>query len=306
MAKRSIGLTLALGWLVCTSWPVTARADKLSWTDNVLRGIVRQAREEAGAAAKPIDKALLRSTSDLDTLARSTDEWARVGTRSVEAGAEEARFAKLVKGDASAIRGFQDLTIAEKRLVTRMGEASQSLARRYPADADDLIRRLGPEGLTAVRVYGDDVAQVIAREGPEAIDVLRKSGRPGWKFYSEVVLRHKGKLAAAGVLTAFLANPDDFVDSAGKVTQYAIEQFAKAGIDLAGAVGTGASKGLENAVGAWLSRHGIDSSPARMVGMVLVGGVAIACLLVLIGVPFRTMTRPFVWPFRLLRRRFGS
>ena len=35
-----------------------------------------------------------------------------------------------------------------------MGEAAEELARRYPENADELIRSLGVEGMTAVRVYG--------------------------------------------------------------------------------------------------------------------------------------------------------
>jgi hypothetical protein len=122
-----------------------------------------------------------------------------------------------------------------------MGETAQRLARRYPGQAETMIRRLGVEGMTAVRVYGDDVAEVVAKEGPESINVLRKAGRGGWTFFTETVLPHKKKLAAAGVLALFLANPDRFVDSAGRITEYAVDQFARAGIRLAGAVGGGAT-----------------------------------------------------------------
>ncbi len=97
-----------------------------------------------------------------------------------------------------------------------MGETAQTLARRYPGEAEPMIRKLGVEGMTAVRVYGADVAQVIAREGPETIGVLRKTGRGGWGFFTDTVLPHKKKLAAAGVLALFLANPEQFVDTAGK------------------------------------------------------------------------------------------
>jgi hypothetical protein len=269
--------------------------------DGVLRGVVRQTREEIGAAARPVEEALVRSTSDLDTLAREADGMGRAVARSADQ-VDEARFARLVGRDQDALRTFGELSMAEKRFVTRLGEGAQLVTRRYPDRADDLIRRLGPEGLTAVRVYGDDVAEVIAREGPDSLNVLRKAGRPGWKVYTEIVLQNKKKLAAAGVLALFFANPEKFVDTAGNLTEYAVEQFARAGIDLAGAISGGAARGVEGAIGSWLARYGIDSSPARLIGVVVVGLVAIGSLLVLVGVPFRVMLRPFTWPFRLIGR----
>ena len=48
------------------------------------------------------------------------------------------------------------------------------------------------------------------------------------------------------MLAAFLANPEKFVDYAGQATEYAVREFAKAGIQLASAVGGGAARGLEN------------------------------------------------------------
>ncbi len=106
-----------------------------------------------------------------------------------------------------------------------------------------MIRRLGPEGMTAVRVFGDDVAEVLVKEGPESLSVLRKAGRGGWSFFTNSVLPHKKKLAAAGILAAFLANPEKFVDYAGRATEFAVREFAKAGIQLASAVGGGAARG---------------------------------------------------------------
>ena len=67
-----------------------------------------------------------------------------------------------------------------------------------PQEAETMVRRLGPEGLTAVRVFGDDVAEVMVKEGPESLNVLRKTGKGGWSFFTQQVLPHKKKLAAAG------------------------------------------------------------------------------------------------------------
>jgi hypothetical protein len=185
-------------------------------------------------------------------------------------------------------------------MVVEMSETARRLALRYPDQAETMIRRLGTEGLSAVRVFGDDVAEVLVKEGPESLGVLRKTGRGGWRFFTEQVLPHKKKLLAAGVLAAFLAAPDKFVDYAGQATEFAVREFAKAGVQLAGAVGGGAARGLEAGVAHTLAAYGLDSALFRYVGMGLAGLVVIATLMVIVGLPFSWMLRPITWPIRLV------
>jgi hypothetical protein len=105
---------------------------------------------------------------------------------------------------------------------------------------------------------------------------------------------------AAGVFGAFLANPEQFVDTAGRATQFAVEQFGKAGIQLAGAIGGGAARGLERAVGGALDSVGLNHPVLRWLLMGAVALVALLALLVLLGLPARTIFRPFTWPLRRL------
>jgi hypothetical protein len=165
-----------------------------------------------------------------------------------------------------------------------------------------MIRALGTEGLSAVRVFGDDFAEVIVKEGPESLGVLRKTGRGGWAFFTQQVLPHKKKLIAAGVLAAFLADPDKFVDYAGRATEYAVREFAKAGVQLAGAVGGGAARGLESTVSAALASYGLDFAVVRYLGMGLAGLVVVMASLVILGLPLRWMLRPVTWPLRVAGR----
>jgi hypothetical protein len=312
--RTRLPIVLAGGLLLASlALPTPALAGKLSWMDEVVQQAVREARTEGRAAAR-LEETTARGAGrlfvreadqGLETLARRSDDLARTARR-IDEPAEallEARFARLVRAEPEAARTFRSLAPAEKRLVVEMGETAQLLARRYPGQAETMIRRLGVEGMTAVRVYGDDVAEVIAKEGPESVNVLRKTGRGGWKFFTETVLTHKKKLAAAGVLALFLANPDRFVDSAGRITEYAVAQFSKAGIQLAGAIGGGATRGLESAVAQSLAAHGIDSVLARRAGMGLALVVIFLATMVLLGLPIGWILRPLSWPLRLLRRR---
>jgi hypothetical protein len=213
----------------------------------------------------------------------------------------QSRFSRLLEHEPQAMRSFAALEPAEKRLVVEMGEAASRLAERYPEQAETMVRQLGPEGLTAVHVFGDDVAEVLVKEGPESLNVLRKTGKSGWSFFTHQVLPHKKKLAAAGVLAAFLINPDKFVDYAGQATEFAAREFAKAGITLAAAAGSGTAQGLESAIGRSFAAHGLDQPIFRYVGMALASVIAVGSLFVIVGIPARLLLRPVRQLIAILR-----
>jgi hypothetical protein len=309
----AIGLIL----LMLSGLAGPARAGKISWLDDVVQEVIVEAKaggkglargiggDGASAGGRRAGRLFLAHNADegLEHLVRQSDELARAGRR-IEQPAEallQSRFSRLMRQDPQSLRTFAALPTAEKRLVVELGETAQLLARRYPAEAETMVRRLGPEGLTAVRVYGDDVAEVLAREGTESIGVLRKTGRAGWSFFTKQVLPHKKKLAAAGVLAAFLADPEKFVDYAGQATEFAVREFGKAGIQLASAVTGGAARGLEHTVGEVLSAYGLNVPLLRYLGMGLAGLVVVLSFMVVVGLPVRWMFRPILWPFRLAR-----
>lgn len=297
--RLALACLLAAGLLLPA---LPARADRLGWLDEVVQQVVRDARGEARSATKGTGKLFAReSEQGLEALAKRSDDLARAARRAEEPSEAllNARFARVVKADEGMARTFRELAPAEKRLVVEMGETAQALARRHPDRAEELIRSLGVEGLSAVRVYGDDVAEVVAKEGPESLNVLRKAGRPGWKVYTGTILAHKQKLAAAGVLGLFLANPDQFIDTAGNLTEYAVEQLARAGVQIAGGVGSGAARGLENSIAATLDTYGLNSLVLRKLGMGAAALVALGAVMVLLGLPLGWMLRPVIWPLRL-------
>ena len=307
------GLTVAVGLLA----PGSAWAGgKVAWLDEVVQEVILEARSggkaladgEATAAARAGGRLFAREGEEgLEALARRTDTLARSAHRA-ESPAEailQTRFNRLVRSEPELARTFGNLAPAEKKVVVEMGEAAQDLTRRFPApgQAEEMVRKLGTEGLAAVRVYGDDVAEVVAKEGPESLGVLRKTGRTGWGFFTDTVLPHKKKLAAAGVLALYFANPEQFVDTAGRATQYAVDQFARAGINIATALGAAGARGLESSIGATLEAYGINHAALRYLGMGLASLAVIASAMVLLGLPVRWMLSPVTLPYRLLVRR---
>ena len=313
-SNRPHRLSPATPWLAALALalvvPFSAFAGKVSWLDEVVQEVIVEARAGGkavahgeGTAARTAGRLFAREADEgLETLARRSDALARAAHRA-ESPSEallQARFNRLIRPEPETARVFAALEPAEKRVVVEMGEAAQQLARRYPGQAETMVRKLGTEGLAAVRVYGDDVAEVVVKEGPEALGVLRKTGRGGWNFFTNQVLPNKKKLIAAGVLAAFLADPDKFVDTAGRATEYAVRQFARAGVDLVGAVSAGAARGMESSIGDALAAYGLDFAALRYLGMGLAGLFVLGSTLVLLGLPVRWMLRPFTWPFRAI------
>jgi hypothetical protein len=313
MRQRSIRarrLTWAMPFALALALARPSMAGKVSWLDEVVQEVLIEARaggksavDQGATATRSAGRLFAREADEgLETLARRSDALAR-SARKVESPSEallQARFNRLIRPEPQTARVFAALEPAEKRVVVEMGEAAQQLARRYPGQAEAMVRKLGTEGLSAVRVYGDDVAEVVVKEGPESLGVLRKTGRGGWNFFTQTVLPNKKKLVAAGVLAAFLADPDKFVDTAGRATEYAVRQFAKAGVDLVGAVSAGAARGLESSIGDKLAAYGLDFAALRYLGMGLAGLVVLGSTLVLLGLPVRWMLRPITWPIRMI------
>ncbi len=307
-------LVLGIG-LAVVSGPPSAQGGTFSWLDEVVQQIIVEARgskavlhggEAARLEARGAGRLFAHGSEEgLERLVKRSDELASAARR-VEHPSEtllQSRFSQLLGTDADALRSFSALKPAEKRVVVEMGESARRIAQRYPQEAETMVRKLGPEGLTAVRAFGDDVAEVLVKEGPESLGVLRKTGKGGWEFFTTQVLPHKKKLAAAGVLAAFMADPDKFVDYAGQATEYAAREFARAGITLATAVGGGAARGLEASIGEALARNGLDLPVFRYLGMAAAVGVIIGALLVFFGMPLRIMFWPFTRVARLFRSR---
>ena len=120
--RLTIGLGLMLGLL---AWPVPARAGKLSWLDEVVQQVVREA--EAGSktaargartpSARAAERLFVREADEgLEALAKRSDDLARLG-RKLEEPSEallEARFGRLLRPEPEVSRTFRSLAPAEK------------------------------------------------------------------------------------------------------------------------------------------------------------------------------------------------
>jgi hypothetical protein len=308
LAARPAAMVALVGLAISVFTSAPAYAGKMSALEGLVRAVMEDSRAEAKAGAKIAGEAhLLRGGEELfENAARQHELMLRTAGRMAELDerAIAKRLAKLaVPANSEAVRALEALSVPERHFVVEAAETAGALCRKYPGQATSMIRQLGPEGLSYVRVYGDDVAQIVLKEGPESLGVLRKGGRAAWGFFKEDVLPHKKKLIAAGVLAAFLANPDQFVDMAGRATDYAVREFARAGVELASVVPGAVSQGVHAGVSSTLDRWGLNYGPVRWTAFSLALLIAAAAGLRLIGRPLRTLALPLTLVVRRLRRQ---
>lgn len=231
----------------------------------------------AAAGAKDILEALIRAGRKVGRaapdgkIAKGAKDAARAGRKAGEAASEgrvlqridelspprinartEAqlarRFDRLDNVDDNLRHLFNELPAPQRALVVELGEASQRVMRR--TNGEELIRQLDADGLRQVGTYGDTVIEGVEQLGPGFKDAVRKTGNGALVFYGKYLKPHRGKLAAAGLVTAYLAAPEKFHDAAGKLTERAVEEFAKLGIETTGAVHRGLWRGVQSKLSA--------------------------------------------------------
>ena len=228
----TVAVLLALSLL---AMPAPAQAGKLSWLDDVVREVIAEARAGSKSVVKGGQGARveLRSAGTFRAARRRGGPGAACSPVRRAGAGRPAGSSTLARpcSRAGSLAFWAAIPMPSGRSRPSSRPRSgwwwswvRPLARLAAAyhGGRDHGSTTGSRGLSAVHVFGDDVAEVMVKEGPESLNVLRKTGRGGWSFFRGQVLPHKKKLLAAGVLAAFLADPDRFVDYTGQATEFAV------------------------------------------------------------------------------------
>ena len=171
-------------------------------------------------ATKHGDDALVAMKNVGPRALRAVDE---AGPRGAEAVRAMARF------------GDDGLEYVAKRpknleLAAKYGDEAVEAIVKHKEVAEPLITEMGAAGAKALRAVGpqegrrlammaaDPATAAIVRD-PKLLDVVARYGDRGMKF----VWDHKGALAVGSVLTAFLADPQPFIDGTRDLAQVAGE-----------------------------------------------------------------------------------
>jgi hypothetical protein len=128
-------------------------------------------------------------------------------------------------------------------LVARYGDDAASALIKHQGVAEPLVESMGRpavEALGAVGAQGGRRLAMMAEGGefaalgrtPEVMGVIAKYGDPAMDF----IWRHKGALAVGTGLTAFLANPQPFIDGTTQLTGTVAENAVRPAVEAAGNV----------------------------------------------------------------------
>ena len=191
------------------------------------------AKDGASALARRIEQAAVAHGDDVFKAVRS------VGPRGLhlieEAGAHSKQVARLlaVHGEHGAV--FVASKPRAMQLVLRHGEEAAAALVKSRGVALPAIESLGKPAIRAFGTIGSPrnarrLAMMAADGGelarigrtPEVLAVIGKYGDKAMEF----IWKHKGALTVAATLTAFLAEPEPFINGAKELAQTVIKPIA--------------------------------------------------------------------------------
>jgi hypothetical protein len=127
-------------------------------------------------------------------------------------------------------------------LFTRYGDDAAKVLMKHPGVAEPLVEALGKPAVGALGALGDRGGRRLAMmaEGelaaigraPELLGVISKYGDPAMDF----IWRNKGVLAGGAALTAFLANPEPYLNGTNRLASTVGENLVKPAVTAAGNV----------------------------------------------------------------------
>ncbi|MBL9094791.1 MAG: hypothetical protein JNL96_26465 [Planctomycetaceae bacterium] len=171
-------------------------------------------------ATKHGDDALVAMKNVGPRALRAVDE---AGPRGAEAVRAMARFGD--DGLEYVAKRPKNLELAAKygddavEAIVKHKEVAEPLITEMGAAGAKALRAVGPqEGRRLAMMAADPATAAIVRD-PKLLDVVARYGDRGMKF----VWDHKGALAVGSVLTAFLADPQPFIDGTRDLAQVAGE-----------------------------------------------------------------------------------
>jgi len=167
---------------------------------------------------------------------------------------------KTALPDDAVFRRFQDLTDDDmlrtafrtvedpwqRRLIVEVSESATDILRRNGDDGATILRNMDKEGLVFHRMLPESrhTIEAMFKDSADAKTLLRKTGNHGAEFYEKYVRPHKKKWVAAGLFTAFFANPEYWINETGQLTEHAITKLAELGVSVAEGAARGTARGF--------------------------------------------------------------
>lgn len=243
---------LALGLAVMLLAPQPCRA----------QGIAKLAKEAAEYVMRKFGKeaaheGLETLTRKIETLAIKHGDEAFLAVRKVgprtfrlveEAGEHGLQSVKLM-----ARYGDEAVWVVAKpnrmAIFVKFGDNAAEAMMKHGEIAEPLLQSIGKPAAGALKAVSSQNGRrlaILAEDGqlakigrtPELFDVVTKYGDRAMDF----IWRNKGALTVAAALTAFLANPEPFLDGVSDITKIVAENAVKPIADVPGQVASEAAK----------------------------------------------------------------
>ena len=125
-------------------------------------------------------------------------------------------------------------------LVKHPGGICEPLIEQCGAPAVKALQSVGPQGGRRLAMMMSDGELAGIGRSPELLSVIGEWGEKGMDF----VWKHKEALAITTVLTAFLANPEPFINGTRDITQIVAENAVKPIANIPGEVAKEAARGI--------------------------------------------------------------
>ncbi len=306
--------TAALAALLLTA-PGMARAGKLSWLDDVVKEVVREAEAGGKAVARGSDEAIqagkaggrlfVREAADegLDVVARRAEGLARAGTKAVEEPSEallKSRFSRLVSGSDEMARTFAGAGAGREAAGRRDGRdgpsAGPPLPRPGRADDPRAGHRRPGRRPRLRRRRGRDARQGGRRSAWACS--ARRAGAAGGSSTTRSCRTRASSPPRACWASTWPIRTSSLTRPGGRRSTRSSSSPGRASRSPA--------PSATQPSAAWAARsarcspRGASRSRWRsVVGIGLATLVIGASLLVLLGAPIRWMFRPFGWAMRL-------
>lgn len=223
--------------------------------------------------------------------------------------------------DPSVIRRLEQLDGASRDVALVLAKGGDDLTRAVPdlATRGRLVREGGAETVAAVGMFGPDAGRaalrldeavkggsLIVKDGGRAVTVadfgnaMTRYGDASWKFWKEYVQPHWKLWAASGALAAYLTNPGDFQDAAGKLTRAGFQHLTEFGGEISASairgVGDGSGRAFEKVTKATRETYFNSKN-----GVYAVIGTVV--FLFCVSLFFRRVRWWVLWPLQWLNQR---
>jgi hypothetical protein len=197
-------------------------------------------RKIESLAIKGGDDAILATRKIGPRIFRIVEEAGEHGVDSVKLMAKFGDDAVWVVAKPSRMAIFLKYGDSAAQSMIRHGEISEPLLEAFGKPAAGALSAVSARSGRRLAMMSADGELAKIGRTPELLDVVAQKGDRAMDW----IWRNKGALTVAAALTAFIANPEPFLDGTSDMAKFATEHVAQPIVSIPGQVATEAARKL--------------------------------------------------------------